>query len=223
MDKSEYVDFLDHAKAMLPALQPMIDNSSREVRVQWFEEVFHPLNLESAKGITRELVREGGLSGYRRDNFLSEYLERSKRHEGVRRASGDNQALLDNLSGTVVHRDPVMRKMLTFVEEKMAEYRKRTGEKYTPGDMISQWAQEASDGLDRDYGEEEEARFECAACQDSGFVTIPTGKHAGAMAACGNCEKHESRQPYRSGRVLETYPRLLTDEAYQRISAKGDQ
>lgn len=191
MDRTQYGEWAADFARRFPEAGMWLGNLPDATRDCWFKDVFSRFELEDALAMNRKMMLEGTLSKWERDKFISIVIDllqqvgfdRAKRKQELQEKQNRTSG-----AGAIVRSDPVMGSMYRQVTRRMREWR-RDNPGATQEELVSQWAQDASDEFD--HGTDEIGRYQCPLCLDTGYIStkIADKKYA---AAC-SCNKGAER------------------------------
>lgn len=155
MSEQEFRVFLRGVQDRMPALARKIADVSKATLDYWFASCFASLAVEDAVSALDELFDQGGLDRYATiDQFPSAIKSRARRNfydrEGIKSTvESQERARAASLRGKGGEfQEPVSQSMLSYVEERMSDWKRVHDEKWTPRHMITRWTNEAQDKFD---------------------------------------------------------------------------
>lgn len=205
MQRDEFKTWHDDLARRLPETAAYIAGLPQESRDMWFAEIFESHELRDALALNAKMFASGeGTAKYARDELPSLFCrmlrdqryDRENRAESAKRQSRERKrrgratgvASVDVTA--TVRSDPVMTRMLEYVQDRIREYRQETAQQ-PPGELLSRWADQSSKKFDT-LPDDEYGRFKCHRCLDHSVVTFQRDG-ATYVGACPHCDAGRAR------------------------------
>ena len=212
MNREQFQTWGENFESLFPDSGKWIRGLPRETRTTWFDDIFSGYTLDEALAMNKKLLTAGIPNRFERDQLPRVFIKTlaEVRYEAQRQAETQERQQSGGSMSRVAKTDPVMAKMLEYVQAKMDQLIKDNPEKcqvvngqtYAPAELVTGLIEEASGRFDTEPDDETKLpRFKCPKCEDTGLAA-----HAKLKNTVGHCDCEKGRDvsgyKYRSGRLF---------------------